>query len=221
MSDFSTARRNMVDCQVRPSDVTDQRIVTAMFTVPREAFVPEAKRALAYLDLDLDVSESGNPPRCLLKPALVARMMQAAEIKSTDSVLVVGCASGYTAALAASIAARVTATESDATLAAKAASVLKELGLGEIAVVNAAPAAGAPDTAPYDVILMEGATEVVPEQLYRQLAPNGRLVGISALGRPQRAMIVTHSYDDFGNRSLFDASAPVLPGLERPPAFVF
>lgn len=221
MSDFSTARRNMVDCQVRPSDVTDQRIITAMLIVPRDAFVPESKRALAYLDLDLDVSDRGNPPRCLLKPALVARMMQAAEIKSTDSVLVVGCATGYTAALAASIAARVTATESDATLAARAANILKGLGLGEIAVVNAAAGAGAPGTAPYDVIFMEGASEIIPEPLYRQLAENGRLVGISAMGRPQRAMIVTHSYDDFGNRPLFDASSPVLPGLERPAEFVF
>ncbi|HVV40700.1 MAG TPA: methyltransferase domain-containing protein [Nitrobacter sp.] len=221
MSDFLTARRNMVDCQVRPSDVTDQRIITAMLAVPRDAFVPESKRALAYLDLDLDVSDRGNPPRCLLKPALVARMMQAAGIKSTDSVLVVGCATGYTAALAARIAARVTATESDAALAAKAASILKGLGLGDIAVVEAAAGAGAPDTAPYDVILMEGASEIIPEQLYRQLAENGRLVGISAIGRPQRAMIVTRSYDDFGDRPLFDASAPVLPGLERPAEFVF
>src|SRR5437667_11580483 len=98
MSDFSTARQNMVDCQVRPSDVTDLRIIDAMLAVPREAFVPEHQRALAYLDLDVDISEDGSVRRFLIKPAVTAKMLQAADIKETDSVLVAGCATGYTAA---------------------------------------------------------------------------------------------------------------------------
>lgn len=88
-------------------------------------------------------------------------------------------------------------------------------------VVAAAASDGAPANAPYDVIIMEGATEVVPEQLYRQLGPDGRLVGVFAMSRPQRATLITHSHADFGDRPLFDASVPVLPGLERPAAFVF
>src|SRR5260221_14375661 len=107
MSDFSTARQNMVDCQVRPSDVTDLRIIDAMLAVPREVFVPERQRALAYLDLDLDVSEGGSARRFLIKPAVVAKMLQAADIKSTDSVLVAGCATGYNAALVAKLAGQV------------------------------------------------------------------------------------------------------------------
>src|SRR3954447_15769606 len=104
MSDFSIARRKMVDGQVRPGDVTDIRIIEAMLEVPREAFVPERQRALAYLDLNLDIGEAGAPKRYLIKPAVIAKMLQAAEIAETDAVLVVGCGSGYVAALAARLA---------------------------------------------------------------------------------------------------------------------
>jgi protein-L-isoaspartate(D-aspartate) O-methyltransferase len=210
----------MVDCQVRPSDVTDHRIIDAMLALPREVFVPEDRRALAYLDLDLDVSEKGTPKRYLIKPMVIAKMIQAADIKSSDNVLVVGCATGYTAALAAHLAGRVTATESDPALAAKATGVLATLGLSQVTVVNAAASAGAPANAPYDAIILEGATEIVPDLLYRQLGADGRLVGVFAMST-QRAVIVTHSQSDFGDRPLFDAIVPVLPGLERPAAFVF
>jgi protein-L-isoaspartate(D-aspartate) O-methyltransferase len=221
MSDFSTARQKMVDGQVRPSDVTDLRIIDAMLAVPREAFVPESQRALAYLDLDLDVSEAGSAKRFLIKPVVIAKMLQAAEIGETDSVLVVGCASGYTAAVVAKLAGRVTATESDRSLAAKANDVLARLGFGNATVRTAAAVEGDEANAPYDVIVLAGATEIVPDRLYRQLKDGGRLVGVFAMSRPQRAMIVTHSHADFGDRALFDAAVPVLPGLERPPAFVF
>jgi protein-L-isoaspartate(D-aspartate) O-methyltransferase len=221
MSGFSTARQKMVDGQVRPSDVTDTRIIDAMLTVPREAFVPQNQRALAYLDLDLDVSEGGAVKRFLIKPAVIAKMMQAADIKDTDNVLVVGCACGYPAALVAKLARHVVATESEPALAVKARDALAGLGLGNLTVKAAAAAEGDSANAPYDVIILNGATEIVPERLYRQLKEGGRLVGVFAMTRPQRATIVTRSHDDFGSRALFDAAIPVLPGLERPPAFVF
>ena len=193
MSGFSTARQKMVAGQVRPSDVTDIRIIDAMLAVPREAFVPENKRALAYLDLDLEVGGGGAAKRCLIQPAVLAKMLQAAEIKSTDHVLVVGCASGYAAAVIAKFAGK----------------------------VMSAAAAGDPANAPFDVIVLNGATEIVPETLYGQLRDGGRLVGVFATSQPARATIVTRSHGDFGNRALFDAAAPVLPGMERLPAFVF
>jgi protein-L-isoaspartate(D-aspartate) O-methyltransferase len=221
MSGFSTARQKMVDGQVRPSDVTDSRIIDAMLAVPRDAFVPESQRALAYLDLDLDVSEGGSGKCFLIKPAVIAKMLQAAEIKDTDNVLVAGCATGYSAALAAKLAGQVTAAEADPSQAAKAADVLAKLGLGNVKVLIAAAAEGDPANAPYDVIVLDGATEIVPEGLYRQLKEGGRLVGVFAMTQPPRAMIVTRSHGDFGNRALFDAAVPVLPGLERRPAFVF
>jgi protein-L-isoaspartate(D-aspartate) O-methyltransferase len=221
MSGFSTARQNMVDCQVRPSDVTDSRIVDAMLEVPREAFVPQTQRPLAYLDLDLDVSEGASVKRFLIAPAVTARMLQAAEIKDTDKVLVAGCATGYTAAVVAKLAGQVTATESDPALAARAKAILADLGIGNVTVRAAAAADGDPADAPYDVIVLNGATEIVPDGLYRQLREGGRLVGVFATTQPPRAAIVTHSHDDFGHRALFDAVAPVLPGLERLPTFVF
>ena len=221
MSDFSTARRNMVDCQVRPSDVTDLRIIDAMLAVPREVFVPERQRALAYLDLDVQVSEGNSARRFLIKPAVTAKMLQAADIKDTDSVLVAGCATGYTAALAARLAGQVTATEVDPSLAAKARQVLVELGFERVTVRTADVAEGDPANAPYDVIVLDGATEKTPDGLYGQLKQGGRLVGVFAMTQPPRAMVVTRCRGDFGHRTVFDASVPVLPGLERRPAFVF
>ena len=221
MSGFSTARQKMVDSQVRPSDVTDVGIIDAMRTVPREAFVPQNQRALAYLDLDLDVGEGGPAKRFLIKPVVIAKMLQAADIRDTDAVLVVGCASGYLAALVAKLARHVVATECDPSLAAKARDVFAELGIGNVTVKAAAVAEGDSENAPYDVIILNGATEIVPDGLYRQLKEGGRLVGVFAMTQPQRAVIVTRSHDDFGNRALFDAAIPVLPGFERPPAFVF
>jgi protein-L-isoaspartate(D-aspartate) O-methyltransferase len=221
MSGFSTARQKMVDSQVRPSDVTDVGIIDAMRTVPREAFVPQNQRALAYLDLDLDVGEGGPAKRFLIKPVVIAKMLQAADIRDTDAVLVVGCASGYLAALVAKLARHVVATECDPSLAAKARDVFAELGIGNVTVKAAAVAEGDSENAPYDVIILNGATEIVPDGLYRQLKEGGRLVGVFAMTQPQRAVIVTRSHHDFGNRALFDAAIPVLPGFERPPAFVF
>jgi protein-L-isoaspartate(D-aspartate) O-methyltransferase len=222
MQGFANARQHMVDGQVRPSDVTDNRILDAMLAVPREAFVPQSQRALAYLDLDLDVSDGASAKRFLIKPLVVAKMLQAVEIKATDTVLVAGCATGYTAALVARLAARVTATEPDPKEAAKAQDVLAQLGLGNITFRSLAAADGDPASGPYDVIVLDGATEVTPVRLYQQLKDGGRLVGVFALTKPPRAMIVTRSHEtDFGSRVLFDAAAPVLPGLERLPAFVF
>jgi protein-L-isoaspartate(D-aspartate) O-methyltransferase len=221
MSDFSTARQRMVDGQVRPSDVTDSRIIDAMLAIPREAFVPEAQRPLAYLDLDIDVSAGGAAKRFLLRAAVTAKMLQAAEIGEADNVLVVGCASGYLPAVAAHLAQRVIATECDSALAARAQANLTALSIGNVTVKSAPVPDGDSANAPFDVILLNGASEIVPEGLYRQLKEGGRLVGAFALAEPQRAVVVTSSHGDFGHRALFDTAIPVLPGLERPPVFVF
>jgi protein-L-isoaspartate(D-aspartate) O-methyltransferase len=221
MSDFATARQKMVDGQVLTSDVIDHRILDAMLAVPREDFLPEEKRALAYLDLDLDVA-AGDPKRFLIKPMLTAKLLQAAQIGPSDNVLIVGCATGYIAAVATWLSVKVTATESDSALAVRGKAILSKLGLQESVAVQAADAvAGFPPAAPFDAIVLNGATEVAPVGLYHQLAEGGRLVGVFASEKPSRAMIVTHSQGDFGQRILFDAVAPVLPGLERRPEFVF
>lgn len=221
MFGFSTARQRMVDGQVRTNDVTDPRIIDAMLTVPRELFVPEDRRALAYLDFDLDISEGGSAKAFLIKPQVMAKMLQAAEITSSDKVMIVGCATAYTAAIAAHSAAQVSATECDPALASKGKDILAELGFTNVAMKVADPADGDPANAPYDVIILNGATEVMPDRLCDQLAEGGRLVGVFAMSRPARAKILTRSHGDIGHRALFDIAAPVLPGLQRKEAFVF
>lgn len=220
MSDYATARLKMVDGQVRPSDVTDLRILEAMLAIPREEFVPANLKPIAYLDIDIDVA-GGAGRRCLIKPVVLAKMLQAAGIVETDRVLVVGCATGYSAAVASKLAAEVVATEPDAQLAASAKAGLAGIGAANVTVTVADPAAGDAAHGPYDVIILDGATEVIPEGLYRQLKMGGRLAGVFAQSRPAKAWLVTRSPADFGNRVLFDASAEVLPGLERLPEFTF
>jgi protein-L-isoaspartate(D-aspartate) O-methyltransferase len=221
MSGFSTARLKMVDGQVRTNDVTDRRILDAMLSLPRERFVPEDRQALAYLDLDLDVSEGGPIKRYLIKPMLTAKLLQAAEIAATDKVLVVGSATGYTAGLVAMLGATVTATESDSRLVEKGKGILAALGESVTFKVGEA-IDGDLAGAPFDVIVLNGATEIAPGKLYQQLRDGGgRLVGIFATTTPSRAVIATRWHGEVGDRSLFDAVAPTLPGLQRLPQFVF
>jgi len=220
MSNFAITRQKMVDGQLRTSDVTDRRILDAMLSLPREIFVPEDRRALAYLDLDLDIGPTGSK-RFLIKPMTTARLLQAAEIKPTDKVLIAGCATGYMAALAARLAAEVVATESDSALAARGNDILPKLVQQIVTIQTVETTAGWPAEAPFNVIVLNGATEITPEGLYQQLAESGRLVGVFASERPSRAVLVTRSHGDFGHRTLFDVAAPILPGLERRAEFVF
>ena len=219
MSDFAVARRRMVDCQVRPSDVTDLRIIDAMLEVPRELFVPKSLQALAYLDQDLNVSEPGTPPRVLLRPALLARMLQAAAITETENVLVAGCATGYAAAVAGKLARWVVCTEAAPALIAQGKEALS--GATNVTLKQAPAQAGDPASEPFDVILLQGAAQVPLEALQQQLCLGGRMVWIDATGVTDRAALMTRSEADFGSRILFDATAPVLPGLERRAAFAF
>lgn len=219
MSSFAAVRQHMVDGQIRTSDVTDARIIAAMLALPREVFVPESQRPLAYLDLDIALG--GTSGRYLVKPVVTARLLQAAAIRATDKVLIVGCGSGYDAAVAAALAGQVVATESDPALAAQARATLATLGIANVQVEQAAAADGFAAAAPYDAIVLAGATEIEPETLYRQLGEGGRLAGVFVTSQPSRAVLVTRSQDDFGSRVLFNITTAVLPGMERRPEFVF
>jgi protein-L-isoaspartate(D-aspartate) O-methyltransferase len=217
MTDFATARRHMVDGQVRTADVTDLRILTAMLEIPREHFVPPASVDLAYLDLDLPVGKSGS--RRLLKPMVLAKLVHAADIAPGDRVLDVGCATGYGAAVLARVAGQVVALEQDADLAQAARTALS--GQPNVNLVSGALTGGWPQGSPYDAIVLEGATEVPPGTFLSQLKEGGRLVCILGGGPGAKAMLYCRSGDELGGRPLFDATAAVLPGFAKAPVFAF
>lgn len=221
MIDHAAARRVMVDSQVRPSEVSDLRLIAAMLEVPREKFLPESKLALAYLDLDAPVTEGeGGRTRRLLKPMVLAKLLQVAEVAAGDRVLDVGCATGYAAAILGRLASSVVALEEDPALARVATASLAAVGAHNVEVAVGPLAQGWPAGAPYDVILLDGASEMLPKALLRQLKDGGRLVGIEA-GTPGKAMIYRAAAGEVGGRPIFDANAALLPGFARPPAFVF
>jgi protein-L-isoaspartate(D-aspartate) O-methyltransferase len=217
MTDFATARRHMVDGQVRTADVTDLRILSAMLDIPRERFVPPASAAIAYLDLDLPVGKSGS--RRLLKPMVLGKLIHAANIAPGDRVLDVGCATGYGAAVLARVAGQVIALEQDADLARAARSELA--GQPNATVVSGSLTAGWPQSSPYDAIVLEGATEVPPETFLSQIREGGRLVCVLGSGPGSKAMLYCRSGDDLGGRPIFDATAAVLPGFAKTPVFAF
>jgi protein-L-isoaspartate(D-aspartate) O-methyltransferase len=218
MTDFAAARRNMVDGQVRTADVTDRRIIAAMEEVPRERFLPPDLTGLAYLDLDVPVGE-GAGARRLLKPMVFAKLLQAAELSGTDSVLDVGCATGYGAAVLARVAGHVVALEQDAALAKAATAALADEP--NVSVASVPLIEGWPPGAPYDLILLEGAAEQVPPALLRQLRDGGRLLGVVGTGPAAKAMLYRRSGDDIGVRTIFDATAATLPGFVTPLEFAF
>jgi protein-L-isoaspartate(D-aspartate) O-methyltransferase len=221
MTDFAAARRMMVDGQVRTSDVTDLRLISAMLEIPREKFVPAANADLAYLDLDLPVTGAGEAgaARALLKPMVLAKMIQAAAVRDTDHVLDVGCATGYSSAVLARLAHSVVALEEDAALARFAADALAAAGARNVTVVTGPLTEGRTASAPYDVIFLDGTVEVVPQTLRRQLKDGGRLLAIMGGHPPGRAML----YRSTGGEGwpLFDAAAAPLPGFAKPREFVF
>ncbi len=167
----------------------------------------------------MPVGEGAAGARRLLKPMVLAKLMQAADLSGTDRVLDVGCATGYAAALLARVAGQVVALEQDAALAQAARASLA--ALPNVGVQSGPLTEGWPQGGPYDAILLEGATEFVPQALFRQLKEGGRLVCVLGSGPGAKAMLYRRSGDDTGGRAVFDAAAPLLPGFVKPPEFAF
>jgi protein-L-isoaspartate(D-aspartate) O-methyltransferase len=222
MIDFAEARRKMIDSQLRTEDVTDYAILAAMGAIPRERFVAPGREALAYIDEDVPVgNEARANGRYLIEPAPFARLLQAAEIAATDTILDVGSATGYSAAVLARLGTSVVALESDPALAAIAAKAIYDLGLSNVTLVTGPLERGHKAGSPFDVIVVEGAIEYVPQDLFDQLAEGGRLVAVVGYGRSAAATVYTKTDGDIGGRSAFDAHVPALPGFRKPAAFVF
>jgi protein-L-isoaspartate(D-aspartate) O-methyltransferase len=234
MVDFQAVRRAMVDGQVRTNDVTNLDLIDAMLDIPREAFVPEHLAALAYLDRDLELqggAGADRPARYLLKPVVTARLIQAADIGTTDRVLVVGSGTGYSAAVVSRLASAVVALEEDPALAQAAQNTLRRLGFVTVTPATGRLAAGWPAAAPFDVILVDGGVEAMPDALFAQLSEGGRLVAVMyggdghgegpIQGQVGKATLFRSIRGEVGGRPLFDCTAPLLPGFKRAPSFVF
>ncbi len=223
---FADARKNMVDSQIRPNRVTDPRILSAMRRLPRERFLPASVAALAYADEDVPLGRG----RYLMEPMVLARLLQAALPRENERVLVVGAGTGYGAAVLAACGCRVTALEDDRDLLRIANAILPEVA-PSVTLVAGPLAAGWPPTAPYDLILIEGAVSEVPALLTDQLhREQGRLVAAlsEADGAPgpglagtTRAILAEATAAGLGITPIFDCATPPLPALRKAPVFAF
>ena len=215
--DFTSARHNMVENQIRANRVTDPVVISAMTELPREVFVPEQLQGIAYVNEDIVLGQG----RCLMEPVVLARLLQEAAVQSSDVVLDVGCGSGYSAAVLARMASTVVALEPDAGLAARANGIMAELGIDTVAVVEGPMKDGWSEQAPYDVILFDGAVSEVPSAIRDQLAEGGRLVAVIAEGGMGKAVLITRHGGTYSRRTVFDAATSSLPGFVRRPTFEF
>jgi protein-L-isoaspartate(D-aspartate) O-methyltransferase len=217
MADFAKQRVTMVDTQVRPSDVTKFNIIDAMLDVPREAFLPVAKRAIAYAGGPIEIA----PGRSLLDARTIAKMLDAGDLERSDAVLEIGCGLGYTTALLSHMVEAVVAVEEDSDLAAEAESTLGSHGLDNAAIVTGPLVEGRAKAGPYDAIMIFGGVGVVPEALLDQLKEGGRIVAVfmdGALGEVRRGL---KTDGRIVWRMMFNASADILPGFERAESFTF
>jgi protein-L-isoaspartate(D-aspartate) O-methyltransferase len=215
--DFARARDFMVESQVRPSDVTDTRIVQAMRTLPRERFVPAAKRTIAYGDLEVEVADG----RTLMRPRDLAKLIMNLAPQSGERALEIAGATGYGAAVLAACCHEVITLDPNPDLSFAAQAALESAGITNAKTVSTAAVDGWKDEAPYDVILLNGSAEIVPEAWLQQLAPGGRLGVIVRDGAAGSARIYTRADNASAYRTAFDAAPPVAPGLAKPPAFAF
>lgn len=216
MADFAAARRNMVESQIRTNAVTDPALLAALGAIPREKFVPEALRGVAYIDEDLPLKKG----RYLMEPMVLAKLLQLAAITPDDVVLDIGCGTGYSAAVISKLANTLVALESDSELAARATATLSDLGIDNVVVVVAPLAGGYAKQAPYDVIIFNGAVPRIPEAIARQLADGGRLVAVVGEG-VGRGTLMTRNRGILAHRPVFDAATPILPDFTPEQGFVF
>jgi protein-L-isoaspartate(D-aspartate) O-methyltransferase len=211
---FAVARARMIESQLRPNGVTDERIILAMAAVPREIFVPPSRRSLAYMDEDVEIGRDCHAqPRFLMEPMTFARLLQLLALEPGDSVLDVGCGTGYSTAILANLVSRVLALESDPDLAREAASNLGRLGLANARIHIGTLSSGWLVDAPFDAILVNGRIAAAPLELLAQLKDHGRLAAVVGENDVSRGALFTRNAA-FGVRYAFDAAVPRLPGFE-------
>ncbi|MGY5777122.1 protein-L-isoaspartate O-methyltransferase family protein [Rhizobium sp. LEGMi135b] len=215
--DFEAARVKMVENQIRTTDVTSHSVLNAFFAVPRENFVPEKSKLLAYVDCDIEVA----PGRFLMEASPLAKLMQLGAITKDDKVLDVGCGTGYVSAVLSLVAGKVIALESNEELAAQAKTNLAALGYDNVTVVGGDLEKGHAGSAPYDVIFLNGSIEQLPPGLLDQLGEDGRLITVIGYGHAARATVFMRERGAFSENVFFNASIKPLPGFAKAKEFVF
>jgi protein-L-isoaspartate(D-aspartate) O-methyltransferase len=216
--DYAQARTNMVDNQLKTNRIDDPAVLQAMAAMPRERFLPKALHGVAYADEDLALPDG----HFLIEPLALARLLQAAAIGRNDVVLVVGCGTGYVAAVASKLAATVIVMQPDQAAAERIQPVLDSVEADNVvASIDPDPTAGDPDQAPFDVVLVIGTVAEIPGSLVDQLGEGGRLVAIEGRGRVGNGVVVTKMHGKPAKRVLFDACTPDLAGVETTAGFAF
>jgi protein-L-isoaspartate(D-aspartate) O-methyltransferase len=218
MSVHETARANMIESQLRPNRVTDERVIEAFSRLRRELFVSAHLRGVAYVDEDLPLGRG----RYLMEPMVAARLLQALAAQPKDIAMVVGAGVGYEAAALGLLARGVIALEEDSQLARIGRSALVDNRIASVTYVETPLKAGHRVRAPYNVILFGGAAAAIPDEISAQLAEGGRMgVVLREPGSVGRATLITRTGAVLARRVIFDAATPLLPGFEAEPGFVF
>ncbi len=216
--DFERARRNMVDQQIRPWDVTDQRVLDAIAASPREDYVPAQYRTLAFVDMNIPLGHG----QVMMQPNLEARLTQALAIEPDDKILEVGTGSGYVTSLLAKLGKHVTSVEIFPDFTTQAAQRLAAHGIHNVTLEVGDAARGWARSAPYDVIFITGSLPLPPDDFRAQLAPGGRLVAIVGSAPAMEARLIERlDGPNFRSRSLLETVLPPLVNAPMPAGFVF
>ena len=218
MSDFAMARSHMIESQLRPNKLTDERVLAAFGSIRRELFVPEPMRAVAYIDEDLPLGGG----RFLMEPMVAARLIQAAAVARSETVLVVGAATGYEAAVVSVLGSKVVALEEDADLARRGRAALVDHAIASVEAIEGPLRHGHRPRAPYDAILFAGAVAATPAEIFEQLAEGGRLLAVERPGNGiGHATLTKRTGGALARRVIFDAATPLLPSFLPAPVFTF
>lgn len=217
MNEFDQARKQMVDSQIRPADVTDRRLIAAFMAVPRHVFTPRARIASAYADTEIATGDK----RTMMRPRDLAKLIQAAEVQPDELVLDIACGRGYSTAILSHMGGTVVGLDDDEDGLSRASGLLADIGADNAVIIAGDPKLGVPAQGPFDVIFVNGSVSEVPQAWFDQLAPGGRLVAILRRGPVGKATVFTRSAAGIGERVVFDATAKLLPGFEPEPGFAF
>ncbi len=220
MTDFSKARINMVDGQISTAGVVNDEILESFKNTPRELFVPEKLRNVAYSDDSLDIGQG----RYLLSPMIYAKMLQAVEPKEGDVVLDIASASGYSCAILSPLVTTVIALECNKRQMDKASKLWTQLGTCNIALINGKINEGVPDQAPYSLIIINGAVTKVPKEIINQMGPNSRLITVikkDNISIGHATLFLKNINGNVSHRKVFDANIPILEEFKSEPKFKF